>query len=589
MKFIYALLAVLVVPLLAMGVALYPLLKELSVPELTSVTEIWMTCASSLGASCNEPELLTWLGTGAMVTAAFGLALLLIVQLVALLTSWNRALLAFSFPPLAFIALISCGVIAIAQTLLLAGGAYVLEVLLFEEVHLYIIGGVALLGMLAGIGVIFSALGMFRKAQVSVIGVPIRPIDAPHIHRVVSRICKSLKTQPPQHVVVGLDANFFATSANVITPFSKVPMTGQTLYMSLPLLRMLSDTETKSIIGHEMAHFSGSDTVYSKRFAPVYRGLEGALFKLEGKHKKTNVLSVPSKLIIGYLLETFARIERRIGRDRETRADSFGAEVGSAAALSNALMKVSVLSAIWRAEQDDMVNRVQNGRFSRNLSRNFVDRTRYDINHDKISGLAVLGMETEVPHPTDTHPTTNDRIEALGLNPDDFAEAVKVKESLMPKKTLISNADSIEAIEEQLTDAYQQIVAHLAGVRDDDASKNETAFSNVLSMCLAKMVLADGIVDDREIEVAQAEASRYDQAFDPVSFKEYCRHPDDIPSAEKLIYWGNMMLNTNGAARLREILRKIAIADGAVDPEEQALLDRFDDELIGEDRPPAKK
>ena len=94
------------------------------------------------------------------------------------------------------------------------------------------------------------------------------------------------------------------------------------------------------------------------------------------------------------------------------------------------------------------------------------------------------------------------------------------------------------------------------------------------------------MVDDREIEVAQTEALKYDNAFDPVSFKEYCRHPDDIPPVEKLIYWGNMMLNTGGAARLREILRKIAEADGEIDGAEQAMLDRFDEELVGEDPAP---
>jgi len=68
-----------------------------------------------------------------------------------------------------------------------------------------------------------------------------------------------------------------------------------------------------------------------------------------------------------------------------------------------------------------------------------------------------------------------------------------------------------------------------------------------------------------------------------VSFKEYCRYPEDVPTLEKLIFWGNQMLNEGGAQRLREILEKIAAADGEVHPDEAAMLRRLEDELIGGD------
>ncbi len=587
MRLITVLLAVLVVPLLALGVAILPFWDAgLNTPK-DAISPFLSCLGGGSGASvCSAfPEALR-LGWAAMATGAVGLALLVIVKLVALLTGWHRSVLALSFPPLAFFALLVCGLIAIAQGLLIAGSLFVLESHFLGTVHIIIPIAVAVMAIGAGGGVVLSALGMFKRASTTVVGLPIRPIDAPHIHRVVSALCRKLKTKPPNNIVLGLDATFFATSAHVLTPFEKTPMKGETLFLSLPLLRMLSEEEITSVIGHELAHFSGADTAYSKRFAPVYRGLHSALIGLRGEDNKLGPLTLPVSYILGFVLDTFSRASGRISREREMRADQFGAEAGSPEALSDALLKVSVLSAIWQAEFDEMIGRVQVGRFSRNLSRNFVDRTRYDIDHDKISGLAVLGMEAEVPHPTDTHPVTADRIEALGLNTETFADVERLKASIMPDKTLIARSDSIENIEERLTDVYQQIIAHQSGVSDDDGVKGQTAFSNVLSMFLATMTLADGVVDDREIEVAQTEALKYDNAFDPVSFKEYCRHPDDIPPVEKLVYWGNMMLNTGGAERLREILHKIAAADGEVDPAEQALLDRFDAELIGEDPEP---
>ncbi|MEO9970603.1 MAG: M48 family metalloprotease [Hyphomonadaceae bacterium] len=585
MKFFTVLMAVLLIPLLTLGVAILPF-WDAGLKDPSDLAFLYSSCLKdpSADAICQSDAL--WLGWAAIATALVGVSLLIAVKLAAILTGWHRSALALAFPPVAFIALLVCGLVAVAQGLLLAGSIYILEGHFLGTVHPILVIAVSVMAIGAGSGVIISALNMFRRAETTVVGLAIRPIDAPHIHRVVAALCRKLKTKPPTHIVLGLDATFFATSAHVRTPFEKSPMKGETLYLSLPLLRMLSEAEITSVIGHELAHFSGADTTFSKRFAPVYRGLHTALGKLRGEDNRLGPLTLPSSYILGFVLDTFSRASGRISREREIRADKFGAEAGSPEALSDALMKVSVLSAIWSAEFDEMVARVGRGRFSRNLSRNFVDRTRYDIDHDKISGLAVLGMEREVPHPTDTHPVTSDRIEALGLDPETFADVDRLKASIIPEKTLVARSDSIEKIEERLTDVYQQIIAHQTGVSEDEGVQSQTAFSNVLSMFLATMTLADGHVDDREIDVAQTEALKYDNAFDPVSFKEYCRHPDDIPPVEKLIYWGNMMLNTGGAERLREILHKIAAADGNVDVAEQALLDRFDQELIGEDPPP---
>lgn len=585
MRLLTVLLAVVLIPALALGVAILPF-WDAGVKEPGLLASLGLACLNDQtgDAVCQSDAMR--LGWASIATALAGLALLITVKLAAVLTGWHRSALALAFPPIAFLALLVCGLIAMAQGLLIAGSIFVLEAHFLGTVHMILVGFVAVMAIGAGGGVIISALGMFRKATTTVVGLPIRPIDAPHIHRVISALCRKLDTKPPTNIVLGLDATFFATSANVMTPFEKGAMRGETLFLSLPLLRMLSEEEITSVIGHELAHFSGADTAYSKRFAPVYRGLDTALVRLRGEDNKLGPLTLPASYILGFVLETFARASGRISREREIRADKFGAEAGSPEALSDALLKVSVLSAIWNAEFDEMINRVQHGRFSRNLSRNFVDRTRYDIDHDKISGLAVLAMESEVPHPTDMHPVTSDRISALGLAPETFANVDRLKASIIPDKTLIARSDSIEKIEERLTDVYQQIIAQQTGVSQDEGVQSQTAFSNVLSMFLATMTLADGVVDDREIEVAQTEALKYDNAFDPVSFKEYCRHPDDIPPVEKLIYWGNMMLNTGGAARLREILRKIAEADGEIDGAEQAMLDRFDEELVGEDPAP---
>ena len=582
MKFLGALMCAIAIPLaaFALGTIDMWLVGEQFSPSAFLATA--QACATSGAIDCNlgNSGLLI---NGALLVGALGAGIVVFVAIAAMVTGRSRVLLARSFPIVAFLALLGTGIVALGQALLLAGGVYVgLEYFTGEtsEAILAVVG-ITALGTAAM--VMFSALRMFRKAETSVVGIPIQPIDAPHLTRIVGNIARKLDTKAPDNIVLGLDANFFATSAHVRTPLSKKPLKGNTLYLSLPLMRLMSDAETQSIIGHEMGHFSGNDTAYSRYFAPAYTGLSEAISKMHVNWASWRALSWPAKIMLSYILSAFARAERRISREREIRADEMGAMVSSAEDSTKALLKVSALAAIWNAEFGEMIERVQRGRFSRNLSKNFVARTRYDVDLDKLAGLAALSLDSQIAHPTDTHPLTRDRISALGVDPEPHLEVEVFKKSLFPEKTIVSSADSFERIEEQVTDMYQQIIAHFEGVDQSDETQHHNAFSNLLSMFLASMVLADGKVEDSEIDVAQQEAFKYDSAFDPVGFKEYCRHPEDVPTLEKLIFWGNKMLNEGGAERLREILKKIAEADGELHADEAAMLKRLEEELVGGD------
>ncbi len=582
MKFLGAMLCALAIPLGALAIGTIDVWWVGGQFAPDALIPVVQECAVAGTMDCNRGNS-GLLINGSLLVGLLGASIVLFVAIAAIITGRSRILLARSFPIVAFLALLGTGVVALGQALLLAGGVYVGLDYFTGETSEAIVAVVGVTALGTALMVMFSALRMFRKAETSVVGIPIQPIDAPHLTRIVGNIARKLETKAPDNIVLGLDANFFATSANVRTPLSKKPLKGNTLYLSLPLMRMMSDEETKSIIGHEMGHFSGNDTAYSHYFAPAYTGLSEAISKMNVNWNSWRMLSWPAKIMLSYILSAFARAERRISRERELRADEIGASVSSVEASTRALLKTSALAAIWDAEFGEMIERVRRGRFSRNLSKNFVARTRYDIDLDKLAGLAALSLDSQIAHPTDTHPLTRDRISSLGADPEPHLEINAFKKSLFPEKTIVSSADSFERIEEQVTDMYQQIIAHFEGVDQSDETQHHNAFSNLLSMFLASMVLADGKIEDSEIDVAQKEAFKYDSAFDPVSFKEYCRHPEDVPTLEKLIFWGNKMLNEGGAERLREILEKIAAADGEVHPDEQAMLDRLEHELVGGD------
>lgn len=585
MRLILALLAVLLVPAMAVAVGMSPYLNQGGLSNPVQIAGIMTECVLSQGGVCRGLEYHNWLGLGGLLVGGVGLALVLFIAVSGIVAGRSRDMLANTFSKVTFVSLLVMSVIMTLQGLLLVGAIIVGT---GTVIFYVVIIGLMMTAFIAYASVT-SLFGMFQKAKSSIVGVRLESGKGAGIRKRVQEIADQLEMKAPENIIVGLEPSFFATSGGVSTPYDREELSGETLYLSLPLMRVLSVDETSSIIGHELGHFSGQDTAYTKRFAPAYMGLYQAQATLmEQENGWLKVAALPSRAIINFLLATFQPAERRIGREREFRADQIGASVGSAQGLSNSLVKLAALSQIWNIELNDLVARVQHGRISRNLSRNFVDRGRYDIDFDSMHEYTKESLKSEIAHPTDTHPQTSARIEALGIETAPLVDPENFKASLFPEQTLCDLCSDIQDLEESVSGVFQDHVSRMVPVDTSEEMRAYNNYSEFLSMSLAKMVTIDGHVDDEEMFVAQKQAYEYDDAFDGTSFREHCRHPEDIPDVKDLIAYGNKVLNTQGATKLNKILLDIANADGVIDPDEQALLDRFAADLTGVSRPDAQ-
>lgn len=114
---------------------------------------------------------------------------------------------------------------------------------------------------------------MFKSVDVTseVDGEELTERDAPHVWQRVRQMAEFLGTQPPDLIVVGIDASFYVTE-NPVRLAGQIE-TGRMLYMSLPMLKKMTVEEADSVLGHELAHFSGDDTFWSRRIAPLIRNL----------------------------------------------------------------------------------------------------------------------------------------------------------------------------------------------------------------------------------------------------------------------------------------------------------------------------
>jgi hypothetical protein len=113
---------------------------------------------------------------------------------------------------------------------------------------------------LTGFCLFVSALGLFRVLSSNsalamgqpphVRGCLASPFSQPEFIVVLDRLSNSLRLQIPRHIVLGMDPDVFFTGQTVL--LEGTPLEGGTLYLSLPLCRLLSEAEMTSLIAVQL-------------------------------------------------------------------------------------------------------------------------------------------------------------------------------------------------------------------------------------------------------------------------------------------------------------------------------------------------
>jgi Zn-dependent protease with chaperone function len=582
-----------VVPLIGIGVALARFWGDAPVDlaGLGPASGELVACATALlnapdTQACGEATPFGWLALASAGVLLLSFGVVPLTRLVSMLLGTHRSILSLGFWPYAVAITSVVGIVSLVHVCIFGGAAYLTLLHWFGvESDLLLIGtGAVLVGaayaILRGLAVFFTRPKTYIAAR------PVTFYEYPRLGLLVRDIAKKLNSRMPDNVVIGLQPTFFATSSPVFTPYGKAPMVGRTLHLSLPLMCHFTEGELKAVIGHELGHFSGGDTNYSLRFAPVYMGLSKASEVFAAKDRPlTRFLSMPAKLLIDDLIYAFSVVERRIGRAREHRADQSGAKVSSPEDIAYSLLKSSLLGSIWNEQMQSLVERGMKGRFSRNVVRNFSESVRLDVDRARIAPLLQYALGDSVPHPVDTHPPTEDRIEAFGLSLGEICSEDVLLHRFFVAPKVTDGLDNMIALEEDLTALQYHLYAELWPKEDDGERSIDEIFLVLLIDFLALMVTIDGNVDDREIHAAETQAAQLFGNFDRESFRERCRAPDQIPSLDKMTSFANKLLTDTGIENLKTALRAIATADGVIQPEEARLLELLDATLQSE--PPA--
>jgi len=525
--------------------------------------------STEMKSVCDLVENLSLLQNASIGVAATCLGLIILYIITGLICGKNRLLNSIIFPILIPLTTIIISILFLVDGAIITYAAYIGESWLIGRVHFILIGGIGLASLAGSMKLITSIFSIKKDIDLFQLAKLIEKDDQSDLWDFVNSIANDLKSKPPDNIIVGLEPTFYATGANVKI-LGKETLKGETLFISLSLMRLFNKEELKSVIGHELGHFRGSDIHYTLKFAPVYRGLQHSISELTDE--EGSIVNFPAVSMLSFMMQIFSINERRISREREFEADKAAISVSSSDVFAMALGKVSVYSVLWDILKQNNIKRLNEGKISPNLSLIFEDSSRYDISHENVKNVLEKILGTRVSHPTDTHPTTFERYENINFD----YQKMNIEELTKKGKSSVSLIKNLDSIEEELTQVEHHLRIKLGHAELPEDTETESAsYLNAIYTLAAGMVCADGKVLPEEINEAEAIGKSLFENFDSVDFRAFCNNFDEIPHFDEVVDIFGKSLDSDQKKIIYDYLKKIALSDDDFDETEQKLLENL--------------
>jgi Zn-dependent protease with chaperone function len=356
-----------------------------------------------------SPELQTsfatfhWMIVLSTISLASGLAVFLVAGLCVLL-SLRSAFAQYISLSVGWHVLRLHGVVqTVIQGILIVALSFWVTALWTER---YFVKLVFLAGATAVVACVVVIRGIFKRIrpESAIEGEVLTADQAAPMWQALQQISARVGTEPPDQVVVGIDANFFVTEQPVVVGGQTYK--GRTLYVSLPLLKQFRASEADAVLAHEMAHFSGEDTLYSRRISPL-------LFRY-GHYLEALESGWATRPVFSYMLCFRALYEislTRLSRQREFRADSIAAATTSSRDLAGALLRIVAYSTYRDSVESDLFQLEQvmeSANISDRIAQGFPE---FATSFASAEGIGALSTG----HPFDTHPPLSQRFDAVGV------------------------------------------------------------------------------------------------------------------------------------------------------------------------------
>ena len=361
----------------------------------------------------------------------------------------DRSLLLRVFKPGFYVSAGLLALTTVVNAALLMASIYYGESYLLGVIHPRIIALIGLGAVFGAFAIIKAALASRKRAESEVFGKALPEAGHPRIWSEVRALAERTGSLAPENIVMGLDPTFFVTEGDVRCLDGK--LTGRTLFFSAPLSRLLTEPQFRAIVGHELGHFKGQDTAYSQKFYPIYRGLAASLSELQSVQGTMAFAVIPTMIMLGSFLDSFAKAEAKLSRERELAADAVAVAATDARTFAVALARIVVSVPYWLKLENDLVEAARNGEPWPDVSSFIAARAVACASSEALAEVEQGSMS----HPTDSHPPTGLRLEAVGFSFDAIRDEVLDPGASVSALGLVNEAPAIEA---SLSAAYREIL-----------------------------------------------------------------------------------------------------------------------------------
>jgi Zn-dependent protease with chaperone function len=269
--------------------------------------------------------------------------------------------------------------------------------------------------------------------------------DCPKLYAVLREVAQRVDTEPVDEVYLN-PGNDFGVKQLGRGPFGLLGRKKRVLVLGLCNMHFLTVTELKAILAHEYAHFSHSDTFYS-RF--IYQVSLSLAVTMDGMARSGGILTYfnPFYWFFWCYLKSYSLLSSGYSRSREFLADRMACSLYGSDVFMKGLEKVVIDSGLFEATiYYNIVNMLKQKKAFVNMYvafRKWREETQTQKDRDK----RVKQLLNEEPSVFDSHPTYKERREAVKALP----KADKKEEA-----SAMCLFESPEEMEKEMTDALTE-------------------------------------------------------------------------------------------------------------------------------------
>jgi Zn-dependent protease with chaperone function len=326
------------------------------------------------------------------------------------------------------------------------------------RIPLKLVAIVAIVGFF-GAWSVFKSL--FSKPASGSFGLPKTAEQCPRIYALLTEVAQRVDTDPVDEVYIA-PGSALGVHQEGRGPFGMFGVKRRVLTLGLSTMRFLTVGELQAILAHEYAHFSHSDTFYSRFIYQVHLSIGNALNGMMESGGALNYVN-PFYWFLFMYYKCYSVLSAGFSRSREFLADRMACTLYGADVFSSALTKVCTDGTLFEMTiYDNIGNLLQEQKAFVNMYESFREYRDQQMSREQRDEL-YQKLLNEQASLFASHPTFGERMQAV-------AELPKASQTdARPARELFEQAEEMEKeLTQFLTDymAYvQQLQAQAAAAQ----------------------------------------------------------------------------------------------------------------------------